>query len=67
MLTEGFDCSEKKKSEHNKIDADHSNQLLRPYREKKKQKQKRPGVFRLVTTGSNIFLDLPHDKSLDLL
>ena len=59
----------KEKTEHNKIDADHSNQLLRPYREKKKQKQKqkRPGVFRLVTTGSNIFLDLPHDKSLDLL
>ena len=62
-----FDCS-KKNTEQNKIDADHSNQLLRPYRKKKKkQKQKRPGVFRLVTTGSNIFLDLPHDKSLDLL
>ena len=36
-------------------------------RKKSKKKQKRPGVFRLVTTGSNIFLDLPHDKSLDLL
>ena len=30
----------KKKSEHNKIDADHSNQLLRPYREKKQKKTK---------------------------
>lgn len=30
----------KEKTEHNKIDADHSNQLLRPYREKQKTKTK---------------------------
>ena len=41
LLTEGSTVVKKKNTEQNKIDADHSNQLLRPYREKKKRKKKR--------------------------